>query len=166
MSPYLLIPVFALLAAVQTTLVPLLPTGDARPDLMLVIVIAWGVVRGGGEATLWGLGGGLFLDLMSGAPFGLQTLGLAVVGLVADLMETAFFRSSILIPLAAVFVATFFYHVLQAAVLQTLGHPLDWENFLVRVVLPTAVLNTLAMPFIYWLFHRIERRAHPRLSWD
>ncbi len=165
MSPYLLVPLLALTAIVQATLVPLLPTGDAKPDLMLLIVVAWGIVRGGGEATLWGLGGGLVLDLLSGAPFGVQTLGLAAVGLLADLMETNFFRSNILLPLAAIFIATFLFHVVEAAAMQTSGYPMDWPAFFVRVVFPTALFNTALMPFIYGILRRIDRSAHPRLTW-
>ncbi len=165
MSPYLLAPLLALIALVQTTLVPLLPTGQARPDLLLVIVVAWGIVRGGGEATLWGLGSGLILDLLSGVPFGVQTLGLVAVGLLADLMETNLFRSNILLPLAAIFVATFLFHIVQAAAMQTVGYPIDWQPFLSQTVLPGAVFNTLLMPFVYALLHRLEHAAHPRLTW-
>ncbi len=165
MTPYLLIPVFAILAAMQVTLVPMLPTGDARPDLLLVLVVAWGIVRGGGEATLWGLGAGLFLDLISGVPFGVQTLGLAAVGLLADLMETNFFRSNILIPLAAIFVATFLFHILEAAFLQTVGYPINWELLFFRVIIPAAMVNTALMPVVYGIVRRIYHSAHPRLTW-
>ena len=40
MSPYLFIPFFALIAILQTTLVPLLPTGEARPDLAGPLAVA------------------------------------------------------------------------------------------------------------------------------
>ncbi len=165
MSPYLLIPIFALIAVVQTTLLPLIPTGAAKPDLMLLIVVAWGIVRGGGEAALWGLAGGLFLDLLSGVPFGVQTMGLGAIGLLADLMETNFFRSNVLLPLAAIFVATLLYHIFQGALLQTFGYPITWEPFLLGVVLPTAVFNTALMPIIYAIVRRAHHLAHPRLTW-
>ncbi len=165
MSPYLLIPLFLLVAIIQTTLVPLLPTGQARPDLFLVIIVAWGIVRGSGEATLWGLGGGLVLDLLSGVPFGVQTVGLGVLGLLADLMETTFFRANVLVPLAAIFIATFLYHVLEAAAMQTLGYPIAWQFFLLRVIFPTAIFNTALMPFVYAALRRIHQREHPRLTW-
>ena len=161
----MLVPLLALTAIVQATLVPLLPTGDARPDLILLIVVARGIVRGGGEATVWGLGGGLLLDLLSGAPFGVQTLGLVAVGLLADLMETNFFRSNILLPLAAIFIATFLFHIVEAAAMQTAGYPMDWPTFLTRVVFPTALFNTALMPFVYAILRRIDRSAHPRLTW-
>ncbi len=165
MSPYLLIPLFTLIAAVQAALVPLLPTGEARPDLFLLLVVGWGIVHGGGEATLLGLAGGLFLDLLSSAPFGIQTLGLTAVGLLADLMETNFFRSNLLVTLATIFGATLLFHVMEAAAMQTLGYPIDWQPYLLRVVLPTAVFNTALMPFVYALLRRIEGRTRPRLTW-
>jgi rod shape-determining protein MreD len=165
MSPYLLVPIFALIAVLQTTLVPLLPTGAAKPDLMLLIVVAWGIVHGGGESVVWGLAGGLFLDLMSGVPFGVQAIALGAIGLLADLMETNFFRSNMLLPLAAIFVATILYHIVIGATLQTLGYPLIWEPFLVSTVIPTAALNTVLMPVAYNLFRRLEHMAHPRLTW-
>jgi rod shape-determining protein MreD len=165
MSPYLLAPLLALVALVQTTLVPLLPGGTARPDLLLIIIVAWGIVRGGGEAALWGLLGGLFLDLLSGVPFGLQTLGLAAIGLLADLMETNFFRSNVLLPLAAICIASVLYHIVEAAALQTFGYPIDWEPYALGVILPTALANTILMPFIYGLLRRADRLARPRLTW-
>ncbi len=165
MSPYLLAPLLTLTAIVQATLVPLLPTGDAKPDLILLIVVAWGIVRGGGEATLWGLGGGLVLDLLSSAPFGVQTLGLVAVGLLADLMETNFFRSNILLPLAAIFIATFLFHIVEAAGMQTAGYPIAWQSFLTGVVFPTALFNTALMPIFYGLLRRLDRSTHPRLTW-
>ncbi len=165
MTPYFLIPLLALLALAQTTLTPMLPAGTAKPDLLLVLVVAWGIVRGNGEATLWGLGGGLFLDLLSGVPFGLQTLGLAAVGLLADLMETNFFRSNILIPLAAIFVATILFHIIEAAALQSTGYPINWESFIFHIVLPAAGLNTILMPVVYLLLRRLDRVERPRLTW-
>lgn len=149
----------------QATLVPLLPFGSTRPDLLLVVVVAWGIVRGGGQAALWGLGGGLFLDLLSGVPFGLQTLSLSAIGLLADLMETNFFRSNVLLPLAAIFVASFLYHIGEAAALQTFGYPIDWQPWVLGVVFPTAIFNTLLMPLIYALLRRADRSSRPRLTW-
>jgi rod shape-determining protein MreD len=164
MSPYLIAPLLALAALLQTTVIPLLP-GGARPDLMLLIVVAWGIVRGKGEATLWGLGGGLFLDLLSGLPFGLQTIGLGAIGLLADLMETNFFRSNLLLPLAAIFVASLLFHIVEAAAMQTLGYSINWSPYVFGVIIPTAILNTLLMPIVYAILRRADHITRPRLTW-
>lgn len=165
MSPYLLVPILALIALLQATLVPLLPTGEAKPDLMLVIVVGWGIVQGGGESLVWGLAGGLFLDLMSGMPFGVQTIALGAIGMLADAMETNFFRSNMLLPLVAIFIASLLYHIVIGATLQTFGYPISWETFLFSIVLPSAGMNTILMPITYNLLRRLEHIANPRLTW-
>ncbi len=165
MSPYLVLPLLIFVLLAQTTLLPLFVPGPVRPDLMLMLVIGWGVVHGNGQAALWGLGGGLLLDLFSGAPFGIHTFGLAAIGWLADTLQTNFFRSNVLVPLFTIFVATLLYHIGQAAVMQLLGYTINWAFYSFNVVLPTAILNTVLMPFVYWILQRLDRVVRPRLSW-
>lgn len=165
MSPYIVAPLLAVIAILQTSLAPLLPTGQVRPELMLLVVVGWGIVHGGGEAVLWGLGGGIMLDLLSGTPFGLHALTLGAIGLIADLMETNFFRANIFLPPAAAFIATFLYLIPQAAILQTLGYPINWVPYILNVVFPTAVLDAVLMPFVYVILRRADHVVRPRLGW-
>lgn len=165
MSPYLVVPLLILVTIAQITFLPLLWPGAVRPDLMLMLVVGWGVVHGSGQAALWGLGGGLVLDLVSGMPFGLHAISLGIVGWVADALQTNFFRSNILIPFATIFVATILYHIGQAAAMQTLGATVNWAFYLVNIVLPVAIFNTALMPFVYWILRRLDRVVRPRLTW-
>lgn len=165
MSPYLVFPLLALLTIAQTTLVPIFLPGPVRPDLMLLVVVGWGVVHGDGQAALWGLVGGLLMDLFSGAPFGLQALSLGAIGWLADTLQTNFFRSNILIPLATIFIASLLYHLGQAGVMQLLNHTINWASYSFNVVMPTAILNTALMPFVYWILRRLDRVVRPRLTW-
>lgn len=165
MSPYLVLPLLALIAIAQTTLTPLWLTGPARPDLMLMLVVGWGVVHGNGQAAVWGLGGGILLDLLSGTPFGLNAVTLGAIGLLADALQTNFFRSNVFIPLATIFVASLLFHLSQGGAFQTLGYPVNWALYGFNVVLPTAILNTALMPFVYWGLRRLDRVVRPRLTW-
>ncbi len=165
MSPYLVVPLLVLIALVQTTLLPIFLPGPVRPDLMLMLVVGWGVVHGNGQATLLGFGGGILLDLLSGTPFGLQALTLGAIGFLADSLQTTFFRSNIFIPLATIFVATLMVYIGSAAALQTLGYPVSWALYIFNIVLPTAILNTALMPFMYWALRRLDRVVRPRLTW-
>src|SRR3954468_20732660 len=54
--------------------------GGGRINLVLMLVAAWSLVRGARDGLLAGLIGGLALDLMSGTPFGLQTVLLGLIG--------------------------------------------------------------------------------------
>lgn len=165
MSPYLVIPLLAIVALVQTTILPMLIPGPVRPDLMLMLVVGWGVVHGSGQATLWGFGGGLMLDLVSGTPFGLHALSLGAIGFLADALQTNFFRSNVFIPIATIFIATLMVYIGQAAALQALGTTVPWPVYIFNIVLPTAILNTVLMPLMYWILRRLDRVVRPRLTW-
>lgn len=165
MSPYLVVPLLILVAVIQTTLLPMLMPGPVRPDLMLMLVVGWGVVHGNGQATLWGFGGGILLDLLSGTPFGLHALTLGAIGFLADALQTTFFRSNIFIPLATIFVATLLVYIGSAAAMQTLGYTIPWAIYIFNIVLPTAILNTALMPLVYWALRRLDRVVRPRLTW-
>lgn len=165
MSPYLVALFLALVTILQTSIVPVILPGQVRPDLILMTVVGWGIVHGSGQAVLWGLGGGIMLDLMSGSPFGLQAATLGAIGLLSDVLQTNFFRSNIFVPLVSIFIATLLYHISQAALMQTLGYPVNWGNYMLGVVLPTTLLNTGLMPFVFYLLRRVDHVVRPRLTW-
>lgn len=165
MSPYLVFPLLILITILQTTLIPMALPGGTRIDLMLMVVVGWGVVHGNGQATLWGLTGGLLLDLFSATPFGLHAVSLGSIGWLADTLQTNFFRANLLVPLATIFIASLLFHIGQAAALQLFGYPINWASYSLNVVMPTAILNTALMPFVYWLLRRLDRVVRPRLTW-
>jgi rod shape-determining protein MreD len=163
MTPYLFIPLLLLAALLQATLLRHLPTSGYTVDLVLLLVVAWGILREG-EATLWGLVGGIILDFLTGAPFGVQTISLGAIGLLNDLMAISVFRTNILFPLIAAFVATIIYDTIALLALQIFGFPVAWTEVIVRVTLPSAIVNTIAMPVVYVLLRWYNRRARPDLG--
>jgi len=56
------------------TLSPFIKINGVHPDLVLILIIGWIILRGLGEGVLWALIGGLCLDFASGAPFGIFAL--------------------------------------------------------------------------------------------
>jgi rod shape-determining protein MreD len=68
---------FALLIALvlfQTTVMPHIHILGVQPDLLLMVVTSWSLLRGAEAGMLWALIAGVALDLVSGAPFGMSTL--------------------------------------------------------------------------------------------
>jgi cell shape-determining protein MreD len=51
------------------------------------------------------------------------------------------------------------------AILSTLGWQIAWNDYLLRVTLPTAVLNTVAFPLAYFPLQRLYRRLRPQVEW-
>ncbi len=165
MSLWLLIPMLGLVAVVQTALVPLVSLGGIKIDLPLMVVVAWGLTSLPGDAAIWGFIAGAFLDLVSGMPFGTQTFALTIIGLLLGIVQTTIFRTNVILPPAAMALSTLAYNVLVLAVLSTLGWQIAWGNYLVRVTLPAAILNTIALPIAYFPLRRLYRYLRPQVEW-
>lgn len=152
---------------VQAIIVPRLSPLGLNADLVLLIVLAWGLLRGPHEGLVWGLLGGLSLDLLSVVPFGANALALVLVGYGLGLSSRGGLHPpTLLVALASVPLATLAYDVVLMAVLQAAGWPIDWGLALWQTVLPAAVLNSLFMGPIYGALRSAGRRWQPAIIWQ
>jgi rod shape-determining protein MreD len=162
MNPYL--PLVVLLGAtlIQITLLPHLTLFGVHPELVFLLAVAWSLLRGVEEGILWGFVGGVALDIYSTAPFGVFTLALLFVCFVSGLGESAIFRHNLLLPMLATALTTLLYHSAVLVLMQAMGRPVHWSSDFLRVILPSALLNTLVMPFVYQLARQLNRWVGPR----
>ena len=85
-----------------------------------------------------------------------------VVSLLSGQGETNIFKGNLLLPLIIAPVGTLVYYGLLLVILELTGRSLSLLPSSSRVILPAAIVNFIAMPFVYvfmrWLNQRIERR--------
>lgn len=161
MNLWILIPFFFLVAIAQAVWIPLFSIAGFRVDLALVLVVAWGLGSPAGEAAVWGFIAGIFLDLLSGLPLGTQTIALTAIGWLMGLAPLNVFQENVLLPPAAMIVATLVYNLFVLGILAVLNTSISWSDYLLRVTLPSAILNTIAFPFIYLPMQWFTRRRRP-----
>jgi rod shape-determining protein MreD len=153
-------------ALIQSTVMPHLTLWGVKPDLMLLVVISWSLLRGTREGIVWGFIGGLCLDLFSGAPLGLSALALLIASFFSSLGEATIFRTHVILPLATVFFASLIYDFIFLLALRTLGWPIVWLDSFIRLVLPTSLLNVLLTPLVYLAMRWLHRKIGPEeMSW-
>jgi rod shape-determining protein MreD len=145
--------VLTLAALFQATILARLPM-LLRVDLVLVCVLAWSLIRGVAEGTVGGITGGVALDLVSGAPFGLHTGLLGMVGSLAALGEANLFRGNMPIFSLAAALATVLLHAGSLLVLQAAGQQTPGLAGFVRFTVPVAILNAALMPLVYTVIQR------------
>ncbi len=166
LSLYLCVPLLVSVAAVQVSLLPHLTIVGVHPDLMLLVIISWSLLRGTGEGMLWGFVGGLCLDFLSGAPFGVSTLALLVVSFLASLGEIRIYGTHIILPLSTIFLATIAYDFTFLLLLQMLGRPVPWVESIVSIVLPSTFLNVFLMLPVYWAMRWLDvKTGRERIEW-
>lgn len=159
--------VLALATLIQEGIVGHLTVLGVLPNLVLLIVVNWSLIRGVEEGMLWGFIGGIFLDLFSGLPFGTSSLAFVCIAGLVSLGETALPRASILLPMAAAFLATCIYYAIALFMVASVNHELLLNAFTGRTVLGVAVYNAVINPILFGACQGLDRRLHPvaRANW-
>lgn len=147
---------------IQATLAPLFEVNGIHPDIVVVLVIAWALLRGFEEGLSWALLGGLSLDFLSGETFGIFSLAMVLVAVLAAIAHGRAFDSSFILPLILCFPLSLIFNGMGLLILDTLGRNIIWDAALFGVLLPVAVYNVVVMlvvfPPLYWL----DRRLNPQ----
>jgi rod shape-determining protein MreD len=162
---YIGIPIMFIASILQAVVLPQVLPLQARPQLLVLLVVAVCLAESLYDAVIWAFMGGLMLDLMSGPalPVGSNALLLVLVALLASLGQANPFQSRVFIPLLTAFATTIFYQILLMALSTALGNNVAIIDNLWRMVLPSAILNAILMPVAYsamlWLSERVGRRV-------
>jgi rod shape-determining protein MreD len=151
-------PLLALLVALQTSFVPSLRVGPAIPELVVVWVICWAVIRGRAEALPWALAGGLMLDLLSALPPGSHLLALALVAYLADLGHRFMEGSTALFVGLAVVLGSILYGSLLLLASGFGTHRAELVTMLGGQVLPTAAYNLVLTVPVFLVLRWLDRR--------
>lgn len=162
--------VFLFLASLmQAVILPHAVPLSARPQLVVLLVVAVCLAEGLHQAIIWGFIGGLLLDLMSGPalPLGSNALIMVLVALLASLGQADPFRTSLVVPLVTALACTLFYHSVYMGLAFAMGNSVPFLDNLLRVAVPSAILNSILMPVAYslllWLSEKIGTRM--RVEW-
>lgn len=156
------LPVLMFAAAVESTVLPDLRTpGGGAMNLVLLLTLSWTLAGDWNGGLVWGLLGGLFLDLLSGGPLGIQSLALVVTAYVASLTEGQLWRSHILLPLAAALFGSLAFQTLTLGGLAASGVAINFGSALTGVVLPATLLNTLFILPVYEVLRRVHELVYP-----
>lgn len=148
------------------TIAPLLRTGAAQPDFVLIGAVVWTVAIGIEGGLAWAFIGGLMIDFLSPRPLGSTafTLLLCVGG--ALLLARLTLRFRLLVPVVAVVLFSVVNALLFLVVYGTLRGPIPAADPL-SAVLPSAayngVLAAIVGPLAVAAISRRENRE--RLDW-
>lgn len=125
------------------------------PDLILVVVISLALLQGPTVGATSGFAGGLLRDLLLEAPKGVTGLAFLVVGYLVGSTRPYVQSTSVLLPVAGVFLGSFAGSVLYIVISILLGVTPDPAGRILRVVLLTSIYNTLLVPFVYPLVRKL-----------
>jgi len=157
---YAAIPLMALLAIVQTAILPRFPIAGVEPQLLFLLALAWGLVRGLEEGLVWAFIAGIWADLFSLSPMGLSSLafmaGVSVPILLQPMMPPR--RLPVTALLGAL--GTLLYLLVYVVALGLLGRGLSAAG--VAGLLPIVLLHAVFILPIYYVVQSLLRVLQPR----
>jgi len=149
---------------IQSTWLPALNLpGQIVPDLILIMVITYALLRGSDEGLIFGLCAGFFVDILSGGLIGVQAATKILAGYSVGLLEKTIFKDNLLLPALAVFVGTIFLELLNFIMYLAFKVNTNFFDLMVNVTFPLAFYNALLAPLIYYLFLKLERYLMERV---
>jgi rod shape-determining protein MreD len=144
-------------ALLQSVAGPSLPLVRGRPDTVLVVVLAWSMLRGSGEGAFVGFLGGVLLDSVTYTPFGINAALFGLLGYFTGLPEVNTYRGNLPYFLATTALATLVYHTLYFLILQALGNSMPPLIETYATALPASLLNALLVVPTFLLCRRLLR---------
>lgn len=157
MSYYVGIPLLLFVALFEASVLPLFTVYGLQPDLMLVLLVAWLMVRGANEAFFLAPIGGLLLGLVDYQAMGTALIGLAPLAFLQELRGSQLREGGIVMAVAFTVAMTVFYNFAYLAVDTLQGESGDWLAASSRVIIPTALVNVAVLVPLYFTILAFSR---------
>jgi rod shape-determining protein MreD len=148
-------------AMLQAVIVSSLAFGGGTADLLLVVVVSVGLLRGSVPGAVLGFAGGLVVDLLTLDTLGITSLVLTLAGFWAGRYGETTGRDRRVAPVVAVGVITVLAGVFAFVLHYMLGDEVDARYALVTALAPALLANlVLALP-VHALVRRIVGEPLP-----
>ncbi len=150
-----LIIVFVLL---QSTVCPMIAIAEIKPNLLIILTVSFGLMRGKRDGMLTGFFCGLLTDLFFESTLGFNALIYLWVGYLSGYFYRIFYDDDIKTPLLLISVSDLCYGIIQYAFRFLLRGRIHFFYYLGRIILPEMIYTLILTIVIYQILYHINRR--------
>jgi rod shape-determining protein MreD len=163
MGSFLSLPILALAAALQASVIPHVRFWDGAPDLVFLLVLSWSIHAPLEESITWALVGGILQDLLSVAPVGLSSVGLVLIVFGVHYLARQVQRIGVLLMIGLVLAGGLFQQMTVLLLFAALGFTVNLTDDFSFVVVPSLIYNVVIWGPVYGFARLMQRRfAAPR----
>ncbi len=142
----------------QTTVFQALAFASISPNLLVVVVSAFGFMRGRKEGMWIGLCCGLLLDLFYGSLLGFYGLVYMYVGYLNGLFRKRFFPDDIKLPLILITASDLFCNLIVYLFQFFMRGRFQFGYYLLHIIVPELVYTILVTVFLYFGILKINQK--------
>ena len=155
------ITVFLIIAVcylLQSTVFQALSFASISPNLMIVVVSAFGFMRGKKEGLWIGFFTGLLLDIFTGSILGFYALLYMYVGYFTGFFRKMFYPEDIKLPMLLIAVSDFSCSLIIYFLLFLFRGKFDILYYLLNIMIPELVYTMVVTIFLYFIILKINQK--------
>lgn len=142
----------------QTTMFHTLSFANIGPNLIIIVVTAFGLMRGKKEGMYIGFFSGLLIDIFCGFYLGFYALLYMYIGYVSGLFQRRFFPEDIKQPMLLIAGTDFCSNLIIYIVMFLTRSRYDFGYYLFHVIIPELVYTMVITIFFYFLLLKINQK--------
>ncbi|NLL92966.1 MAG: rod shape-determining protein MreD [Clostridiales bacterium] len=152
-----------LLFVIQTTFSGAISLGNVAPNLIIIIVCMYGLLRGRRAGMYIGFFAGLLLDVFFGIGdvMGINAMILMYIGFLNGIFNDMIYIKNYHIPVIAVAISTFAYEFFYYVFAFMIRNKLDLPYYLRHIIIPEIVYTVFVTLFLFkiilWIDSKIEK---------
>lgn len=150
--------VILLAFVLQTTVFQIIALADVVPNLLLVVTITFGYLRGRTSGQIIGFVSGIMLDMMYGSVIGLYAFIFMTIGFTVGFCRKIYFTDQLLLPIVLIATGDFVYCLYFYITEFLMRGRLHFFFYVIHRFLPEMLYTTLVGVVLYHFLAMMEAR--------
>ena len=142
----------------QSTLFHYLERAGVVPNLLLIVTMSFGLMRGRKEGLLVGFFSGLLIDIFFGQALGPYAFIYMTLGYANGFFHRIYYVEDVLLPMFMITVNDFMYNISVYFMFFMLRNKLDLSDYMYKIILPEMIYTIIITLFFYKILVRINLR--------
>lgn len=142
----------------QTTVFHFIELSGVVPNLLLIVTMSFGLMRGRREGLLVGFFSGLLVDMFFGTVMGPYAFIYMTLGYINGFFHRIYYVEDVLLPMIMIMLNDFTYNIIVYIAFFMLRNKLNFLDYLGKIILPEMIYTILITLFFYKLLVRINLR--------
>lgn len=142
----------------QTTVLHLVSIGSITPNLLLILCVSMGLMRGRKSGMWTGFFCGLLVDLFYGSLFGFYALIYMYAGFFSGYAFRIYYDDDIKVPMLLTAIMDLLYNLAVYILQFLLRGRIGLFTYLYRIIIPEIVYTVFLTVIVYKIFYFINRR--------
>ncbi len=142
----------------QSTVFHFIELAGVVPNLLLIVAMSFGLMRGRREGVLVGFFCGLLVDMFFGTAMGPYAFIYMTLGYVNGFFHRIYYVEDVLLPMIMITINDFAYNIMVYILFFMLRNRLDFLGYFLQVIIPEMVYTIIVTLFFYKLLVKINLR--------